>query len=122
MALYTVSNVGEPLAGPLIGGAFCMNGSLGWRWTQYITGIWVMFQVVLGLVVIDETHEATLLKRKARMLKLRGNWALHAKQEEKQVSPKELVRIYLVRPPKVCAFCQWALVWGLMLRRFWQPQ
>lgn len=101
MALYTVSNVGGPLVGPLIGGAFCMNQSLGWRWTQYITGIWVMLQVVLGLIVLDETHEATLLRKKASTLRLGGNWALHAKQEEREISGRELVKTYLIRPPKV---------------------
>lgn len=58
MALYTVSNVGGPMVGPLIGGALCINKSLGWRWAQYISGIWAMTQVVVGLIMLDETHGA----------------------------------------------------------------
>ncbi|KAK4497615.1 hypothetical protein PRZ48_010268 [Zasmidium cellare] len=103
MALYTISNVGGPLVGPLIGGAFCMNKSLGWRWTQYITGIWVMTQVVVGFILLDETHEGTLLKRKAQHLRHGGNWALHAKHEEAKVSIPDLARTYLIRPPKILA-------------------
>ncbi|KAF2160646.1 hypothetical protein M409DRAFT_70378 [Zasmidium cellare ATCC 36951] len=103
MALYTVSNVGGPMVGPLIGGALCINKSLGWRWTQYISGIWAVTQVVVGLIMLDETHEGTLLKWKAQDLRRRGNWALHANHEEAKFTASDLARTYLIRPPKILA-------------------
>ena len=38
MVFYAISVTGGPTIGPLIGGAICQS-YLGWRWTQYITGI-----------------------------------------------------------------------------------
>lgn len=72
---------------------------LRWRWTQYITGIFVMLVVTVGVLVLDESYPAALLVIKARRLRHEsGNWALHAKHEEWDVSLADMAHKYLVRP------------------------
>ncbi|KAF7187657.1 Efflux pump bik6 [Pseudocercospora fuligena] len=103
MVAYAMAVVGGPTLGPIIGGAFIV-GRLGWRWTQYITGILMMFQLVLDVVFVDESYPPALLVTKARRLRHEsGNWALHAKHEEWDVSLVELGHKYLVRPFQLLA-------------------
>ena len=95
---YAMCLVGGPTLGPLIGGAICVS-YLRWRWTQYITGIFTMFMVVIDLIVLDESYPASLLVAKARRLRHEsGNWALHAKHEEWDFSLAEMAQKYLIRP------------------------
>ncbi|KAI7666716.1 MFS general substrate transporter, partial [Hortaea werneckii] len=95
---YAMAVVGGPTLGPIVGGAICMS-YLRWRWTQYITGIFQMFILVLDIIVLDESYPAALLVSKAQRLRHQtGNWALHAKHEEWDVSLNELANKYLVRP------------------------
>lgn len=85
------------------GGAICMS-SLRWRWTQYISGLFIMVMVVIGVFVLDESYPAALLVTKARRLRHEsGNWALHAKHEEWDVSLNEMAHKYLVRPFQLLA-------------------
>jgi MFS family permease len=76
---YGVTIVGGPTLGPISGGALCSSG-LGWRWTEYLTGIVMMAQLAVDLLVIDESYAPILLARKAHKLRLdTQDWALHAK-------------------------------------------
>ncbi|GIZ37095.1 hypothetical protein CKM354_000055800 [Cercospora kikuchii] len=103
MVGYAMAVVGGPTLGPIIGGAFIVSG-VGWRWTQYITGILMMLFLVLDLLIVDESYAPTLLVVKARRLRHEsGNWALHAKHEEWDVSLKELGHKYLIRPFQLLA-------------------
>lgn len=100
---YAMAVVGGPTLGPIIGGAICQS-SLGWRWTQYITGIYQMAVLILDLLVLDESYPNTLLVRKSQRLRHEsGNWALHAKHEEWDVSLKELGNKYLIKPFQLLA-------------------
>ncbi|KAF2136840.1 uncharacterized protein K452DRAFT_236804 [Aplosporella prunicola CBS 121167] len=95
---YAMAVVGGPTLGPIIGGAI-VQSYLGWRWTQYVTGILMMFILTLDVILLDESYQPVLLVYKARRLRHEtGNWALHAKHEEWDVSMRELSRKYLVRP------------------------
>jgi hypothetical protein len=50
-----------------------------------------MFFLLLDVLVLDESYPPVLLVRKARRLRHEtGNWALHARHEEWDVSFKEL--------------------------------
>lgn len=90
--------------GPIIGGALVQDPSLGWRWTQYISGIYVMLIWSLDVLILDESYPASLLVTKARRLRYEsGNWALHAKHEEWNVSLKEMAQKYLIRPFQLLA-------------------
>jgi MFS family permease len=98
---YAMALVGGPTIGPLIGGA-CVTSYLRWRWTQYLTGIYTMFILLMDVIFIDESYPAALLVVKARRLRHEsGNWALHAKHEEWDVSIREIAHKYLVRPFKL---------------------
>lgn len=88
---YAITLVGGPTLGPIIGGAL-ISSYLGWRWTEYLTGIIMMAQVVLDLLFIDESYPPVLLAYKARRLRIEGkNWALHAKVRYSAIfqSPRE---------------------------------
>lgn len=103
MVAYAMAVVGGPTLGPIIGGAICIS-HLRWRWTQYITGIYVMFILLLDMIMLDESYPAALLVAKARRLRHEsGNWSLHAKHEEWDVSISELAHKYLVRPFQLLA-------------------
>jgi multidrug resistance protein len=98
MVGYAMAVVGGPALGPIVGGAI-VQSYLGWRWTEYITGIYMMLMLVLGIIFLDESYAPVLLVYKARRLRHEtGNWALHAKHEEWDVSLVELCNKYLIRP------------------------
>ncbi len=76
---WAVTLVAGPILGPIIGGAISPS-YLGWRWTEYLTGILMMAQFVVDFIILEESFAPELLVYKARKLRLHsGNWALHAK-------------------------------------------
>lgn len=75
---YSLTLVGGPTIAPIVGGAFVASGK-GWRWTEYVTGIVMLVQCLINLLLVNESHAESLLVRKARRLRYQGNWALHAK-------------------------------------------
>lgn len=112
MGLYSVSRLLLPqvivantdLKGPIISAAFVQNPSLGWRWTEYLTGIIQAVVLVLAIIFTDESYPPRLLVYKARRLRHEtGNWALHAKFEEWDVSLKQLAEKFLLRPLQLLA-------------------
>lgn len=99
MAGYALAVVGGPTVGPIVSAAVVQVPYLGWRWTEYLTGILQAFILLNAVIFIDETYPQTLLVRKARRLRHEtGNWALHAKFEEWDVSIAELTSKFLIRP------------------------
>ncbi|KAJ5495638.1 Major facilitator superfamily multidrug transporter FLU1 [Penicillium diatomitis] len=90
--------------GPLIAstvGGFIVQG-LGWRWTEYLTGIMGASALVIDLVLLHETYPPIILVHKAAELRRRtSNWGIHAKQEEIEVDYRELVQKNLLRPIKL---------------------
>ncbi|KAL2411326.1 Efflux pump bik6 [Exophiala dermatitidis] len=88
-----------PALGPIVSAALVVQVDLRWRWTQYLTGIIQLFILLLDIIFLDESYPPRLLVYKARRLRHQsGNWALHAKFEEWDVSIKELARKFLIRP------------------------
>ncbi|KAI9689653.1 MAG: hypothetical protein M1820_010123 [Bogoriella megaspora] len=95
---YAMAVVGGPLLGPIIGGAV-VQSYLCWRWTEYLTGILMMFILTLDVIFLDESYPPVLLVYKARRLRHdTGNWALHAPHEEWDVNLRELGHKYLIVP------------------------
>ncbi|TGO83470.1 hypothetical protein BPOR_0642g00050 [Botrytis porri] len=95
---YAFAVVGGPTMGPIVGGAIT-SSYLGWRWTEYITGIMQMAVLLLGALVLNETYPDALLVTKARRLRHdTGNWALHARHEERSFSFREMGDKFLMRP------------------------
>ncbi|ROT35030.1 MFS general substrate transporter [Sodiomyces alkalinus F11] len=104
MAGYALAVVGGPTLGPIASSAVAQDPSLGWRWTEYITGILQAFVLAVTVLLVDETYPPSLLVRKARQLRITtGNWALHARFEEWDVTPAELARKFLIRPLQLLA-------------------
>ncbi|RYP80127.1 hypothetical protein DL769_002613 [Monosporascus sp. CRB-8-3] len=102
MAGYALAVVGGPTVGPIASAAVVVQPHLGWRWTEYITGILQAFVLLTAVVFIDETYPPKLLVAKASRLRHdSGNWALHARFEEWDVSVAELARKFLVRPVRL---------------------
>lgn len=50
---YAMAVVGGPVLGPIAGGAI-VQSYLGWRWTEYLTGIMMMFFLTLDVFFLDE--------------------------------------------------------------------
>ncbi|KAL2755751.1 hypothetical protein ACRALDRAFT_2042045 [Sodiomyces alcalophilus JCM 7366] len=91
MAGYALAVVGGPTLGPIASSA--------------------AFVLAVSVLLVDETYPPRLLVRKARRLRLTtGNWALHARFEEWDVTPAELARKFLVRPLQLLATPICALV------------
>ncbi|KIW52900.1 hypothetical protein, variant 1 [Exophiala xenobiotica] len=99
IASYAMAVVIGPVFGPIVGAALVVQPSLRWRWTEYLTGIIQLFVLLLDIIFLDESYPPRLLVYKARRLRHQsGNWALHAKFEEWDVSIKELASKFLIRP------------------------
>ncbi|KAF5126224.1 Efflux pump bik6 [Metarhizium anisopliae] len=99
MAGYAMAVVGGPVLGPIVSAAVVEQPSLGWRWTEYLTGILQVVVLGAALVFIDESYPPKLLVYKARRLRHdTGNWALHAQFEEWDVGVGELAHKFLLRP------------------------
>ena len=95
---YAMAVVGGPVLGPVAGGAI-VQSYLRWRWTEYVTGIYMCFILIVDVIYIDESYAPILLVYKARRLRHEtGNWALHARHEEWDVSIQELAVKFLIRP------------------------
>ena len=93
-----------PAMGPIVGG-FVTQSYLGWRWTQYLTAILAFSLLALDVVFLPETYGPILLKEKAKQLRHeRQIWAIHARQEEKEISIRTILVVYLLRPIKMLFF------------------
>lgn len=96
---YSVANFFGPTVGPVVSAAVAQVPSLGWRWTEYLTGILQAVVLLFAFIFVDETYPPALLVQKARQLRHNtGNWALHAKFEEWNVNISQLARKFLIRP------------------------
>jgi MFS transporter, DHA1 family, multidrug resistance protein len=90
-----------PAMGPIVGG-FVTDSYLGWRWTEHLTYIMAFFFLALDVLFLPETYGPVLLAKKAKKLRHeRMIWAIHARQEEKEISFKTVFEVYLSRPLKM---------------------
>lgn len=86
------------MVAPLIGG-FIVTSHLGWRWTQYISGIMCALALVLNVFLLRESYVPVILTNKAKRLRQQTkNWAIHSKLEETEVSLKDVLYRYFMRP------------------------
>ncbi|KAH6996032.1 major facilitator superfamily domain-containing protein [Ilyonectria sp. MPI-CAGE-AT-0026] len=102
LAGYSMAIVCGPALGPVISTIVAQQPSLGWRWTEYLTGIIQSVILLIGAIFIDESYPPLLLIYKAQHLRHEsGNWALHAQFEEWQINFGQLARKFLVRPIQI---------------------
>jgi MFS family permease len=116
MSLYGVCVVGGPTLAPVVGAALLVNPHLGWRWTEYITAIWIFSIVVVSYFFLPEVYGPVLLKWKAqRLRKKTGNTRLWAPHDKVKLDVKSIITKQLSRPltmlfvePMVAAICFYA--------------
>jgi DHA1 family multidrug resistance protein-like MFS transporter len=90
-----------PFVSPIVG-AFITQSYLGWRWTEYITGIMGALALILDVLLLEETYMKTILqKRAANIRKETGNFAIHHVSEEEVITFKDLVEKHLLLPLKL---------------------
>ncbi|KAF7596234.1 hypothetical protein BBP40_002767 [Aspergillus hancockii] len=87
-----------PVLGPIVGGFVTMS-HLGWRWTQWLTLIFALFFVLVYFFTVPETYGPVLLSRRAAKRRQETrNWALHALADERHINPRDIGRVYLLKP------------------------
>lgn len=128
MALWGLGPLIGPVVGPIVGGF--MSQTVGWRWTFRLLAILGGLSLVGGLIVLRETHEATLLRRKAaRLREVTGNESYTVASRVNKtgnLSPLAFVGRAVMRPTKMlifspivlCASLYNAVVFGLMFLLF----
>jgi DHA1 family multidrug resistance protein-like MFS transporter len=83
---------------PFIGG-FITASHLGWRWTQYLSGILAMSAAVLNFFFVYESYAPVVLAEKANKIRqTTKNWAIHAKHEEQEVDLVAMLERNFLRP------------------------
>ncbi|OBT69703.1 hypothetical protein VE03_00814 [Pseudogymnoascus sp. 23342-1-I1] len=101
ITVFSMTVFSGPLIAPFIGG-FITESYLGWRWTEYISGIMGITCFILDLIWLEETYPPVVLIEKAAELRRRTkNWGIHAKQEEIELDFKELVTKNFSRPMRL---------------------
>ncbi|ANB11822.1 Tpo1p [Sugiyamaella lignohabitans] len=87
-----------PLLAPVVGG-FIVNSYLGWRWTEYITGIMAAVALLSCVFLYEETYHPMILVQKAKLIrKATGNQLVYAPHEQVEIDMAELVTKNLTRP------------------------
>lgn len=82
--------------------AFITESYLGWRWTEYITGIMGAFALILDIFFLEETYQKTLLQRRAAYIRAEtGNFAIHHESEEENIDLKDLIHKHMLLPLKL---------------------
>ena len=101
ITLFTMTVFTGPLFASTVGG-FIVQSSLGWRWTEYLTGIMGASAFLVDLFFMQETYPPVVLIQKAAELRRHTkNWGIHAKQEEIEVDFGELLQKNFSRPLKI---------------------
>ncbi|KAJ4298241.1 hypothetical protein N0V90_006140 [Kalmusia sp. IMI 367209] len=100
MLMWGIAVIIGPLIAPIVGGALVVSmPSVGWRWTEYVTGIIMAVTLVASWIWVDESFAPVLLARKANRLRIETkNWAIHSKSQEIGTSFKAMSQKYLVVP------------------------
>ncbi|KAH6673311.1 MFS multidrug transporter-like protein [Halenospora varia] len=90
-----------PFISPIVG-AFITESHLGWRWTEYITGIMGALAFALDIIFLEETYMKTLLRHRAGYIRVETqNFAIHHVSEEENVDFSDLVHRHLLIPLKL---------------------
>ncbi|KAJ5367598.1 MFS general substrate transporter [Penicillium brevicompactum] len=99
IVFYSLTVIGGPTLGPIIGAALVVNPSLGWRWTGYVQAIWSFAVTLPAIFTLPETYPPVLLKAKAQRLRTKtGNIGYYHPHEEFKLSPKTIFTKQISRP------------------------
>lgn len=98
LVLYSASPFVGPGLGPLISG-FINNSDISFRWTFHVMILWTAALFVLVAVMVPESYEPELLKRKAKRLRNQtGDSRYYALVERSHTSLFESVVLSCKRP------------------------
>ena len=98
IALFSNTVFLGPLIASSIGG-FIDKSYLGWRWTAWIPSFMGYSTCILNLLFLKETYAPVILVSKAAELRrTTGNWGIHARQEQIEITMHDLVVNNLGRP------------------------
>lgn len=101
ISVYALPVFFGPLTASFIGG-FISSSYLGWRWTLYTPAFFSFAHGVLFLVSLKETYAPCLLSARAANIRHKtGNWAIHAKHDEVEMTLHYLLTKYFTRPLKM---------------------
>lgn len=101
IAAFSLLVFAGPFVSPICS-AFIAQSYLGWRWTQYLTGIMGGAALVLDVLFIEETHQKTLLRKRAHNIRLdTHNWAIHHESEEASTDFKDILHKNLLLPMRL---------------------
>ncbi|KAL4870635.1 hypothetical protein BDV12DRAFT_184266 [Aspergillus spectabilis] len=92
ITIFTMMVFTGPLFAPFIGG-FIVESYLGWRWTEYLTGI--------NGAYCRHTHPVVLIQKAGELRRRTKNWGIHAKQEEVEIDLRELIAKNFSRPVRI---------------------
>ena len=65
MMIFSAAPFLGPVLGPLVAGF--INQNTNWRWTYYVVIIWSAITLALILVLVPETYDPQLLRKRAIM-------------------------------------------------------
>lgn len=65
---YAFAVVGGPVLGPIVGGAV-VQSYLRWRWTEYLTEVFMLSMLFLDVLILEESYPSRLLVYKAWRLR-----------------------------------------------------
>lgn len=87
-----------PTLAPIAGG-YITSSYLGWRWTNYITGIMGALALVMCSILYPESYYPSILAQKAQLLRQEtANWAIHASGENDHLNLSHVVHNTVLRP------------------------
>ncbi|VVT44573.1 uncharacterized protein SAPINGB_P000461 [Magnusiomyces paraingens] len=87
-----------PMVAPIVGG-FIVQSYLGWRWTEYLTGIMSGTTLLAVVLFMEETYTPIILVHKAQIIRERtGNWGVHAVHENVTLDLSEIITKTITRP------------------------
>lgn len=98
MSIFATLIFTSPILAPIIAD-FITYSYLGWRWTEYLTGIFLAGGLVLAVLFAEETFHPVILQHKAAEIRQRtGNHAVYAAHDLLRTDGKELFEKYFSRP------------------------
>ncbi|CAN3371637.1 hypothetical protein DIURU_001857 [Diutina rugosa] len=98
MAIFSAAPFLGPVCGPIFGGLLADHAPT-WRWIYWTFLIVAGFAYIILVLVVPETHSPTLLKRRAKKLRVAtGDNRYKTYAELKPLSFKETAKVSLLRP------------------------
>jgi len=111
MAVYTISPFIGPAVGPLISGF--INQNLNWRWTYRVQLIWAFAEFIALILLVPETYEPILVKRKATRIRKDTGKDVYAPLELEDKGILRSIMVSCYKPFQLLAYEHMALLLAL---------